>query len=181
LIIWKADQPRAVEQPRPARREQRQKVGVNRAPVALARLVGNVVAAELAAHPAGRVAVADDARDAIGLERLGDLRRRHGRIERRARLMQAVEHDRAAIPPMRHRAREAVAEASARVAEGLIRNTGHGRPDHDAAVDRALDQLAAQKGRDIVAPLGQPFAPRRRRVAPQRIIDVRLRNGRVGE
>ena len=53
-----ADEPQTVEQPRAARHHQRKKVCVDRRPVALARLIGDVVAAELAAHPVGRVPVA---------------------------------------------------------------------------------------------------------------------------
>ena len=43
----------------------------------------------------------------------------------------------------------------------------------------ALDQFPREEGGDVVAPLGQPLGPRRRRIALQGVVDDRLRKGRI--
>ena len=93
--------------------------------------------------------------------------------------MQGVQDNRAAVLPMCYRSREGIAEPAGRVGEGEILDVRQRRPDRHATVDRALDQLAAEEGGDVVAPFSQPFGPPSRKpfAAQTSLIKARLMAG----
>ena len=72
--------------------------------------------------------------------------------------MQAVEQATPVSATMRHRRRETVAQAAARIGEGVIVEALLGRPNRNAAVDRSLNQFPREKSGDVVAPFSQPSA-----------------------